>query len=197
MEPKEPDISNLPPTPLAKTWLAAQEKAKTEQTQDVKESEETNMRDEPEGPDGPEPIVPVDPTELMHLKYTRPLPGQYRTFSIDLVTTEKEINSTAIFRAKCLAAIVGEKIFIETVDEHAQDIKPLSGISKPPPNIREPEKSTTGKVCDLCGADMVFKKGFNQEKKKAWAAYFCSKAGPDIAQELKCSKKPQWVAVKD
>jgi len=201
----EPDLSKLPPTPLSKAWLAAKDKAQKQ------ESEGKSMSDSNEGgivpgsndppPSGgaivtPEVIIPIDQKELMHLKYTRPLPGSYRTFSIELWTTENEINDTTTFRAKCLAAIVGEKIFIETVDEHAQDIRPLSGISKPPPDVDDKPKTTTGRTCDLCGSDLVFKKGFNEEKKKAWAAWFCSKAGPDIDASERCSKGPQWVTAK-
>lgn len=203
----EPDPSKLPPTPLSKAWLAAKDKAQKQ------ESEGKSMSDPNEGglvptpseavppPPGelvvtPDKISLSDQKELMHLKYTRPLPGSYRTFSIELWTTENEINSTAVFRAKCLAAIVGEKIFIETVDEHAQDIPPLSGISKPPPDVEDKPKSTTGRVCDLCGADLVYKHGFNQEKKKAWAAWMCSKAGPDTDKSERCTKDPQWVSVK-
>ncbi|KKM69207.1 hypothetical protein LCGC14_1453160 [marine sediment metagenome] len=192
----EPDLSKLPPTPLSKAWLEAQEKIKETESEGAPVKPPTEETPQPGLTKSPEILVPVDPKELLHLKYTRPLPGSYRTFSIDLYTTENEINNTVVFRAKCLAAIVGEKIFIETVDEHAQDIRPLSGISKPPPDVEDKPKSTTGRTCDLCGSDLVFKKGFNEEKKKAWAAWFCSKAGPDIDASQRCSKGPQWISQK-
>lgn len=196
---EKPDLSKLPPTPLSRAFIEAQEKVVDEPTKETNENQEGEEPNMPEGPQTQENITPVDPSKIMHLKYTRPLPGSYRTFSIDMPTTEDEINNTSIFRAKCLAAIVGEKIFIETVDEHAQDIGVIPGGDKSTNKIevqepRDPEdKSTTGKTCDLCGADLVFKKGFNEEKKKPWAAWFCSKAGPDIATALKCTKKPKWV----
>jgi len=192
----ELDASKLPPTPLSKAWLEAQETAKKQESEENKV--ETPTPGETPLPANVENVamLSADQKELIHLKYTRPLPGSYRTFSIDLYTTEKEINETVTFKAKCLAAIVGEKIFIETVDEHAQDIRPLSGISKPPPDVDDKPKSTTGRTCDLCGSDLVFKEGYNQEKKKAWAAWFCSKAGPDIDAAERCSKGPQWVTSK-
>lgn len=192
----EPDPEKLPPTQLSKTWKAAQEKAKQTEREELNMPEEPGPQGEQPGPLAPEILNPVDPKELMFLKYTRPLPGSYRTFSIELCSTAEEINNTTAFRAKCLAAIVGEKIFIEITDEHAQDIRPLTGIEKPPPSTTEQPKSTTGKVCDLCGSDLVFKEGYNQEKKKAWAAWFCSKAGPDTDKEQRCSKKPKWVTKK-
>lgn len=181
----------LPPTELTKTWQKAQAQAKQ------KESEESPVtQKEPETPGTPEGLPPsADRKDLIALKYTRPLPGGYRMMSVEICTTQEEINTPGL-RQKAFAAIQGEKIFIEVVDKEAKDIKPLSGISTPPPTPDDAVPSTTGRKCDLCGSDLVFKKGYNQEKKKPWAAFFCPMAGKDVIADQRCSAKPQWTKAK-
>lgn len=193
----ELDPSKLPPTPLSKAFLEAQEKAKQTESEGTQvETPTPGETPQPGTAQNPEALLPVDRKDWIVLKYTRPLPGsRSRTMALEICTTEAEINSPA-FATKKFAAIEGEMSFIDTVDERVKQLKPLTGIESPPPNVDDEPKSTTGKVCDLCQSDLVFKEGYNQEKKKAWAAFMCPKAGPDVPKELRCPKTPQWITAK-